>query len=71
MHGIVAEKDRRKEDKPTKDVEVEDGEELVHRVAADKEGNIFVVGVNQRINDLLLLSEMMSSIKPFLNCSST
>ena len=39
----MADKDRRKEDKPTKDVEVVDGEELVHGVAADKERNEIVV----------------------------
>ena len=57
MHGIVAEKDRRKEDKPTKDVEVVDGEELVHGVAADKEGDELVAWLLVSLNHQPLVPE--------------
>ena len=40
IHGIVTDKEN--EDKPSKDVEVVDGQKLVHRVAADKEGDELV-----------------------------
>ena len=40
IHGIVT--DKEKEDKPSKDVEVVDGQKLVQRVAANKEGNELV-----------------------------
>ena len=53
----MADKDRRKEDKPTKDVEVVDGEELVHGVAADKEGDELVARLLVSFNHQPLLPE--------------
>ena len=53
----MADKDRRKEDKPTKDVEVVDGEELVHGVAADKEGDELVAWLLVSLNHQPLLPE--------------
>ena len=56
----MAEKDRRKEDKPTKDVEVVDGEELVHGVAADKEGDELMAWLLVSLNHQPLLPETSS-----------
>ena len=52
---------RRKKDEPTKDVEVVDGEEFLHRVATDKEGEELVTWILVLLDHQPLLPEKPSS----------